>query len=493
MSMIVRELIKNGHTHDASKRYVLGGICTLRKLGLKHILCMTTILMSQNSRADQFHYSNVLVGARSIGMGGAFGAVADDASGVYYNPAGLAFALSNDISASANAFYSKKTTYLKTLEDEPFIEESAGSLSPFFGGLQKLDRYVPGLVFAFGVYAVDSDLKDQDTLIENKTIGSVNIERYHRTSNARANTNYAGAALGYRPMPNLALGFGLTYFSADELIQEYQDAIQTIPITGGTGWRVLGQNIREQLKVYAVQPILGFQLSMPSGFAMGLTAKKGFVASNTYTVGSETRTVTMTDAQKNEYTQARLTQAAAAGVASNSTDYKDAFPSMPLETRLAFAWFAGPTFLWAFDIVNYSAIKDSKPLAVNGDRPKYNREDITNFHTGFEWYIAPAFPIRFGAFTNYDTRPKVKKGVYDAASGQTCANAEFSKKHCGQPDHIDYTGASLFGAWVQPNSQISLGAIYQAGKGQAQKLGDHKIQDVKASSTSLAFSATHNL
>ena len=37
--------------------------------------------------ADQFHYNNVLVGTRSVGMGGAFGAVSDDASGVYYNPA----------------------------------------------------------------------------------------------------------------------------------------------------------------------------------------------------------------------------------------------------------------------------------------------------------------------------------------------------------------------------------------------------------------------
>src|SRR5688500_11173733 len=92
--------------------------------------------------ADQFHYNNVLVGTRSVGMGGAFGAVSDDASGVYYNPAGLAFALSNDIQGSANAFYQKKTTYEKTLGNDDFVEESSGSLSPFFGGLQKLDRYV---------------------------------------------------------------------------------------------------------------------------------------------------------------------------------------------------------------------------------------------------------------------------------------------------------------------------------------------------------------
>ena len=74
--------------------------------------------------ADQFHYNNVPVGTRAVGMGGAFGGVADDASGVYYNPAGLAFALSNDIQGSANAFYSKTTTYEKTLGSDDFVEQS---------------------------------------------------------------------------------------------------------------------------------------------------------------------------------------------------------------------------------------------------------------------------------------------------------------------------------------------------------------------------------
>ena len=54
--------------------------------------------MAVTAQADQFHYHNLLIGPRAMGLGGAFGAVADDASGIYYNPAGLAFALSNDIS-----------------------------------------------------------------------------------------------------------------------------------------------------------------------------------------------------------------------------------------------------------------------------------------------------------------------------------------------------------------------------------------------------------
>jgi len=68
-------------------------------------------LLATQSLADQQHYNNVIIGERAQGMGGAYAGVSDDASGVVYNPGGLAFAQSNDISGSANAFYNKKMKY----------------------------------------------------------------------------------------------------------------------------------------------------------------------------------------------------------------------------------------------------------------------------------------------------------------------------------------------------------------------------------------------
>ena len=49
------------------------------------------------ANAGPYHFSDILPGDRAMGMGGAFGAVADDSSSIYYNPAGLAFALSSNI------------------------------------------------------------------------------------------------------------------------------------------------------------------------------------------------------------------------------------------------------------------------------------------------------------------------------------------------------------------------------------------------------------
>lgn len=460
-------------------------------------LLLLTGMMAAEGRADQFHYNNVLVGTRSVGMGGAFGAVADDASGVYYNPAGLAFALSNDIQGSANAFYSKETVYEKTLGDDDFVEESSGSLSPFFGGLQKLDRYVDGLVFAFGVYYVDGDLKDQDTLLENKPIGSSTIERYHRTSNARAGTYYAGAAVGYRPISNLAIGFGLNYFAVDELVQEFQGVQQNAPVTLADGTqdrRYVHQslNVREHLTVYGMQPVLGVQLALPANFALGLTLKQGIIASQHLDVTSEAQIAQYGQAARDVLDQSQSTTTA---YAKQFVQVDDDNPmgKWPLEARLGLAWFATPTLLWAFD-VNYHGAVDAPKLTAYANRDRYSRLAVADYHTGVEWYISPAFPLRFGLFTNNDARPEVEEGEYVALSAtNTCSNAEFNEKYCGQPDHIDYMGESLFIAWVQPNSQISAGIVLQQGSGKAQKTGDHQVQDVKASSTSFAFSATHNL
>ena len=81
--------------------------------------------------ADQFHYKNLLIGDRAIGLAGAYIGVSDDASGIFYNPAGLGFALSNDISGSANALYKRKIVYKETVGKDNFTEKSGGTLPSF--------------------------------------------------------------------------------------------------------------------------------------------------------------------------------------------------------------------------------------------------------------------------------------------------------------------------------------------------------------------------
>lgn len=54
-------------------------------------------------------------GDRASGLGGAYTAVADEPSGAYYNPAGLAFAVGNELSVSVNAYHISQTVYQNVL------------------------------------------------------------------------------------------------------------------------------------------------------------------------------------------------------------------------------------------------------------------------------------------------------------------------------------------------------------------------------------------
>lgn len=47
------------------------------------------VLLSTSAGADEGRYQDYPVGARALGLGGAFTAIADDSSGIFYNPAGI--------------------------------------------------------------------------------------------------------------------------------------------------------------------------------------------------------------------------------------------------------------------------------------------------------------------------------------------------------------------------------------------------------------------
>ena len=117
------------------------------------------------------------------------------------------------------------------------------------------------------------------------------------------------------------------------------------------------------------------------------------------------------------------------------------------------------------DIIHYGRTK--------GKLKSLEREAVTNFALGTEYYVTTSIPLRFGLFSNYDTRPEPKAGK------------------TGQADHVDFYGFSAFVGWVQPNSQIAAGIIRQQGTGKAQKIaGDTAMQEVEAVSNILALSIT---
>ncbi len=97
--------------------------------------------------ADEFHYNNLIIGDRAIGMGGAYTGVSDDPSGLYYNPAGVVYTTGRNLSASVNAFYSLDKKYNGVIGGLGWERNATALLPNFFG-----------IVQPFGVFAASAAL-----------------------------------------------------------------------------------------------------------------------------------------------------------------------------------------------------------------------------------------------------------------------------------------------------------------------------------------------
>jgi hypothetical protein len=414
-------------------------------------------VVSNNAFGDAFHYNNVIIGERAQGLGGAYAGISDDASGVYYNPAGLAFAQSNDISGSANAFFDRKITYKNVFEGQNFTEKSGGTFSPFFGAMQKLDSWVTGLVGGFAYYTLDNELTDQSDFIQNGRVSAdIQYHELRRTMNRRGSTIGASLGFGYRLSPSLSLGFSLTYANTDDLTQFYLVIDQTSPVRGADGQVVstretVAQNTRERLTLYGLEPQVGVQWAITPSLVWGTTLRKGQYASQKFQ-------------QDNYYTIISPVQ----GNGTQPETRKSVNPmgSPPLQLRTGVAYFASPEVLFAFDAIHTGAVTDMEATY----KRRFKRAAVTNLAFGSEYYVSPSFPLRLGLFTNNDAR----------------------ESYVDQGEKIDYKGLSLFFAWAQPNSQISIGTVVQKGEGNAQKVVAGITQKVEATAYMVGFSATHS-
>ncbi len=416
------------------------------------IFAVSSLMLSVSSTgafADQMHYRNVVTGERAQGMAGAYSGVSDDASGVFYNPGGLAFAQSNDISGSANAFYSKTATYKKAIPGgEDWKEKSGGTFAPFFGTMQKLDKVYPGLVGGFAYYTIDTELKDQDSLLYNKE----GIARYHRSANQRAATYAATAAISYRISPSLGIGLSIGYLNVDELVQ----ISQNYTLTSGAQYYM--SSVRESLVAHGMQTGLGIQWAPTTKLVFGLSLRTGTYASQKYAMTSDS-----------------LVYVTGTSLSSDPVVVKSKNPlgSMPLEVRGGVALYASTKLLVTTDFDYHAEVSDTDQQATIVNM--YTKKSVLNYAVGSEYYVTPSVPVRLGYFTNKDATPNLKS----------------SKSN--QPDHVDYQGASVFVAMAQPNSQVSVGVVFQKGIGKAQKIGGTTtMQEVNAFAYNLGFSATHN-
>lgn len=416
----------------------------------KYLLIATAAAAASSTcLADDYHYNNLLIGDRASGMGGAYTAVSDDPSGLYYNPAGITFIGGRNLSASVNAYHITNIKYRDVLGGGDWTRESSKLLPNFFGVTQPLGKGVVGFSYAVS----DSILENQDTVLYN--LPGTNVQRYIINMNNEENTYKIGPSYAQQINDDLSVGISL-YFHLRNTETIFS---QNISLTDTTyEW----SSFYQQSDELGIEPVFGVMWSPMEKLSLGATLRKTELLSSSL----DSQLTCASDIASNPNplcTQPPTTQL-------NSSDYKREYP---WQLSLGVAYFPNERQLYSVDYTYYT--EASNDLSANNDSLFRTKEATWNLKLGTEYYLSSKWALRGGLYTNRANTPALESGRTD------------------QPQHIDMYGLSFSGSRFTRNSSLTVGLSYGQGSGEAQVVGGvTNIQDVDTYSLSLFLSTSYS-
>ena len=383
--------------------------------------------------ADDEHYVNFLLGGRAMGMGGAYTAVSDDPAGMYYNPAGIVYAHSPNLSASVNAFRLSNKTFKSVLTGGNDWSRANSALVPnYFGVTQPFGNFTVGFSYA----VPDTSEEDQAETFVNL---SSNIERFTINVNETNTVNKLGPSIAYQASDSFSIGMTFYFHMRDTktIVNQYVKLNESLD-TGSTGQHTEWTNSYYKNSEYGITPKIGFIWSPTDKLALAATYSQNFVlASSGY---SQTTCLASHKTSNSACETSKVSAIQTAGKTSN-THSED-----PFEIRLGAAYFASSQLLLSTDMTFHSE--------VSGKR------SVVNVAGGAEYYMDPEWALRAGAFTNLSNAPT-----------PTTSYAS---------EQIDFFGGSLSLTRFSKNSSISAGTNIQYGAGTSSSVAAGRITDVSA-------------
>ena len=394
--------------------------------------------------ADDYHYMNVLIGDRATGMGGAYTAVSDDPSGMYYNPAGIVYSGKRNLSASVNAYHSTKTVYKNVFGGDNWTRKSSALLPNFFGVTEPLGNGVLGISYA----VTDSIQENQDQVVDNI---SANVSKLTLNLNNQDSTYKLGPSYAQSINDHLALGITLYL----HIRNSEQIVNQQFSLSDGDYW----QNSYLQTDELGVEPILGLIWSPIDKLSIGVSLRKTSVMSESVKL------------QNNCLSTSASTPCASSYNASPSNSSTKR--SYPLTISLGVAYFPSDRLLYSADFVYYEQANG----VASSHLDNYARTKVStwNASAGLEYYYSDRWALRGGLYTNNSNTPRLSNSGVD------------------QPENVNYYGLSLSLSHFTRNSSITGGFSYSTGNGKAQVISSiTNIQDVTANSLTVFLSTSYS-
>lgn len=408
-------------------------------MNLRRLLTLYLFLIGFGANADENHYDEILIGDRAAGMAGAYAAIADDTAGLYYNPAGIVYAVDSNISGSMNAFNIATKSYKDVVGPGRDWNRVSSELLPnFFGIIQDFGGGKAGFSYA----VVDSTQENQDDVFQNAQLPSGSVDEYVINFNNQDKTIHIGPAYAKRINDRLSIGTSLFlhYRQQERITHIFTDSAATTPNLDSTEYASTTE--------FGLRPGVGIMFTPREKLSFGFKIAKSFLLSS-------------------DYVYQKSGPDSTSGVDYNfrqAAEKKDK-REYPWVIRSSAAYFFDKRFIVAGALNYFSATSDSQL----GDR-----NAVVNLSAGAEYYLRDNLALRGGVYTNNATTPKL------------------SANKLGQYEHIDYIGVTASVTRFSRSNALTFGLQYAAGSGKAQLFAEPILQSVDASVFNVFMSASYS-
>ena len=391
-------------------------------------------VMAGTAQAQESNFRPYIVGSRAAGMGGAFTALADDGSGPYYNPGGIAFARRSSLSLSASVYGLATGDISDALGDGSTFHFSDMQTFPvstsavFKWGPRDTPDGPAANSLAFSAFVPDAIvLDDRDTLGSQQNAFFYNSSRQTVWGGVTYARRFGRLGLGWSGfvlIETATLGLDLTAINS-------MDAARYATITARTDETIVGA-VGSFGARWDVDDHLRLGLSIYSPELGAMKKRREFVR------------VTASDPM------AMTTQA----VAKNADDLT-ATPTVPLRVQAGVAWTAGG-FTLAADAIFLGPVDvhDDQDRAADGFDRHVVKNAVVNGSLGAEYVIANQYPLRAGFFTDFSqSNEPVGHGI-----GQPNVDAD-------NTDHINRFGGTFSIGFRTEHTATDVGAALSGGSG----------------------------
>jgi hypothetical protein len=403
---------------------------------------LSSIARADLARQHQSFDRMILPGGRAAMMGGAYTALSNDPSGLFYNPAGITRGKQNQVSLNSWLTNRSEVVFKEAVRGRDFTETS----NTFFGGLAGGVVHKKWFTLGYVIATLDKRNINQDDFFEamsDEEGQARDFARIHQESNSY---DLFGASIAFPLGRSWSLGFAGFYYDRNIESMDYQQ----VTFNGG---QVLVQESKIRVSNQGFHASGGLQYQGDS-LSVGLSVRVGEPVLNkgSLNYNSVTHAVANTIPDVVNY---------------SSDDYEIDNEVIPNIYRLGLAFHPIQGLLISTDI-SYSA-----PVSVDNGSP--DRLGTWNYALGLEAGFSH-WRLMAGIFTNNSTFPKIK-GDED-----------------NQTAHLNYVGRTIGTAILTKSFDLQLGFIRQDGRGSAQIIaGATTKQKVEATMENFLLSWTFKL